>query len=180
MQTDIFTNHHRRSIRLPGYDYSQPGAYFITFVTYQREPLFGEIKDSEMRVSDYGKIVWEVWHSLPVRYAQISLDSAILIPNHFHAILIINDPISFGGAIHELPQHESDPLSRRWMLLPLVIGYLKMNTAKQINFQRGTIGVPVWQRNYYEHIIKSEKEYLIIQTYIENNPANWLTDNENK
>src|SRR5690349_3753763 len=122
--------YHRRSIRLPDYDYSQPGAYFITIVTRGREPLFGEIKDGEMHLNDAGRIVWDVWNSLPARYPQIALGAAVVMPNHFHGNVIIN-PV---GAIHELPLQDLPPrerqLQRRRMTIPLVVGYFKMNTAK--------------------------------------------------
>jgi putative transposase len=90
--------HHRRSIRLPDYDYSQPGAYFITIVTRGRECLFGEIKEGEMQLSNAGQIVWDVRNSLPMRYPQIGLGTAQVMPDHFHGIIII--PVR---AIHELP-----------------------------------------------------------------------------
>jgi hypothetical protein len=90
--------HHRRSIRMPGYDYSQPGAYFVTLVTHGRECLFGEIENSEMHLNDAGRIVWDIWNSLPARYPQIALGAAVVMPNHFHGIVTIEV-----GAIHELP-----------------------------------------------------------------------------
>lgn len=164
--------HHRRSIRLPEYDYSQPGVYFITIVTRRRECLFGEIKDGEMHLNDAGQIVWDVWNSLPARYPQIALGTAVVMPNHFHGNVIINAiPV---GAIHESPLRE-----RRRMTLPLVVGYFKMNTAKRINEILGSQGIPVWQRNYYEHIIRNDKEYNRIHLYIEANVYNWFNDEEN-
>lgn len=81
----------RCSIRLPDYDYCQPGAYFITICSYQREALFGNIAVDEMRLNEAGQIVWEVWNSLPARYAGITLDAAVVMPNHFHGIIIITD-----------------------------------------------------------------------------------------
>ena len=170
--------HHRRSIRLPGYDYSQPGAYFITIVTRGRECLFGEIKDGEMQLIQAGQIVWDVWNSLPARYPQIGLGTAQIMPNHFHGIIII--PVR---AIHELPLQglplQGSPLQeRRRMTIPLVVGYFKMNTAKRINKILDAEGIPVWQRNYYEHIIRNDAEYNRIHVYIESNPANWVTDDE--
>jgi REP element-mobilizing transposase RayT len=181
--------HHRRSIRLPGYDYSSEGSYSVTIVTYNREHLFGKIVDGEIQYSDAGKIVLDVWHSLPDRYPEIEVEFAVVMPNHFHAI------IDIVGAIHELPLqkklplHKELPLSnelsltsdrspRRRMLLPLVIGYFKMNTAKQINILRKSPGTPVWQRNYYEQIITSDFEYEQIADYILFNPQNWQNDTE--
>jgi REP element-mobilizing transposase RayT len=191
--------HHRRSIRLKDYDYSSEGAYFITIVTQNRENLFGNIHDDEIQLSDEGQIVWDVWNSLPDRYPSIELDCAIVMPNHFHGIISIVNQIPPVGAIHELPlpdhelplpDHElplSDhqlPLrenqqsSRRRMLLPLVVGYFKMNTAKRINILHDTQGLPIWQRNYYEHIIVSDKEYVHIEEYILSNLLTWQSDTE--
>jgi REP element-mobilizing transposase RayT len=164
--------HHRRSIRLPDYDYSQPGAYFITIVTRGRECLFGEIVNGEMRLNDAGRVVWNVWNSLPVRYPQITTGTAVVMPNHFHGIIEIHEPV---GIIHELPLRET----RRRMTLPLVVGYFKMNTAKQINKILNSEGVPVWQRNYYEHIIRNDEEHNRIHLYIEANIDNWALDDEN-
>jgi putative transposase len=169
--------HHRQSTRLPDYDYSQPGAYFITIVTRGRECLFGEIKDSEMYLNDAGRIVWDVWNSLPARYPQIALGAAVVMPNHFHGNVIINEtPV---GAIHESPLRVGDQMQRRRMTIPLVVGYFKMNTAKRINELLGSQGVPVWQRNYYEHIIRDDEEQNRIHLYIEANIDNWAMDVEN-
>ena len=174
--------HHRRSIRLPDYDYSQPGAYFITIVAHGRECLFGKIQEGEMQMNSAGQVIWDVWSSLPGRYPQIELGAAQVMPNHFHGIIII--PVR---AIHELPLQglplqglpsqglplEERRAERRRMTIPLVVGYFKMNTAKRINQIQGSEGNPVWQRNYYEHIIRNEAEHNRIHAYIEANPANW-------
>ena len=168
--------HHRRSIRLPDYDYSQPGAYFITIVTRGRECLFGDIEHCEMKLNDAGQIVWDVWKSLPSRYPQIGLGTAQVMPDHFHGIVNIHQSAIPVGAIHESPLPEWH--DRRRMTLPLVVGYFKMNTAKRINQIHGSEGIPVWQRNYYEHIIRNEAEYNRIHIYIAANPTNWGTDDE--
>jgi REP element-mobilizing transposase RayT len=175
VETDSDLKHGRRSIRLKGYDYSDPRAFFVTLVTRGRECLFGEIHDGEMRLTDAGRIVWEVWDSLPSRYPQIALGNAVVMPNHFHGIVIIEQSV---GAIHELPLLNTQ-IQRRRMTLPLVVGYLKMNSAKRINKILGSEGVPIWQRNYYEHIIRDEGEQGRIHLYIEANIANWGSDEEN-
>jgi len=175
--------HHRRSIRLPDYDYSQPGVYFITIIARERECLFGEIKDGKMQLNEAGQIVRDVWNSLPQRYPQISVGAAVVMPNHFHGNVIINEhPVGVVRAIHELPlqpQPTERQVQRRRMTLPLVVGYFKMNTAKRINELLGSQGIPVWQRNYYEHIIRGDEEYNRIHLYIEANVYNWLNDEEN-
>jgi putative transposase len=161
--------HHRHSIRLPDYDYSQPGAYFITLVTQGRERSFGEIQNDEMHLSKAGQIVWEIWKSLPARCPQIEVGTAIVMPDHFHGIVKI---LASVGAVHEPPRRVTDQMERRRMTLPLVVGYLKMNTTKRINLLRGLEGVPVWQRNCYERIIRNDGEYARIHRYIKANAAN--------
>jgi putative transposase len=186
----------RSSLRLPDYDYSLPGAYFVTLVTSLREHLFGEIKDGEVRLNDMGKIVWEVWRSLPIRYPNISLDEAVVMPNHFHGIVIIEEkPVAAiqsepVAAIHELPLRRELPspqqtdetlrLARRKMLLPKIIGYLKMNSAKRVNILFHCPGTHIWQRNYYEHIVRNDRAFNAIRYYIQSNPARWETDEENR
>ena len=146
-----------------------------------------------MRQNDAGKIVWEIWKSLPGRYPNISLDEAVVMPNHFHGIVIIEEnPV---GAIHELPLRDESPLplrdespqtkesyrlARRRMLIPLAVGYLKMNSAKRVNILLNSSGVPIWQRNYYERIVRNDQAYNAIRQYIHSNPASWDTDEENR
>ena len=118
-----------------------------------------------MRLSPAGGIVGAFWKDLPSRYPNVELDAFVVMPNHVHGIIMI-----FVGAIHELPLCQQT--SRRRMLLPKIIGYIKMNTAKQINQLRNAHGVPVWQRNYYEHVIRNEESLNIIRQYIAENPVN--------
>ena len=125
-----------------------------------------------MQLNSAGQIIWDVWNSLPGRYPQIELGAAQVMPNHFHGIIII--PVR---AIHELPLQEGRA-ERRRMTIPLVVGYFKMNTAKRINQIQRSEGNPVWQRNYYEPIIRNEAEHNRIHAYIESNPANWDRDEE--
>jgi len=181
--------HHRRSIRFRGYDYSQPGAYYLTLCTHEKEHLFGEIAGGEMKRNECGEIVRQGWEDFPRRYPAVQVDSFVVMPNHIHGILLV-------GAIHELPQGDfqgatrespqrqfqravHEPPLRRRMLLPKLIGYLKMTTSKRINEIRGTPGSPVWQRNYYEHIIRNEDELGKIREYVATNPVQWLADPEN-
>jgi putative transposase len=177
----------RHSLRLPDYDYSQPGAYFITLITDQRICIFGEVSHGKMYLNEAGRILWEAWKSLPARYPGIELDEAVVMPDHFHGIIIVTEMVAviLVAAIHELPQQseknmeEECRLSRRQMLIPKGIGYLKMNTAKRINLLRNTSGLPVWQRNYYEHINRNEKAFGAIKVYIQNNPSRWEATKEN-
>jgi len=172
--------HHRRSIRFSGYDYSQPGAYYVTVCTHEKRHLFGEIIESEMKLSGCGEVVRRVWEGLTRRYPAVQTDSFVVMPNHIHAIIVVNDV----GAIHKLPSGEfkravHEPPVRGRMLLPTVIGYFKMQTAKRINEMRDTPGAPVWQRNYYEHIVRNEDELGKIRQYIATNRLRWSSDPEN-
>jgi REP element-mobilizing transposase RayT len=190
--------HHRRSIRLNGYDYSQAGAYFVTLSVHERECLFGEIRDGEMQMNQSGLIVAAEWIRLGELRKEIELSESVVMPNHFHGVLIFNEYV---GAIHELPLHElplhelplhelplhelslrhhetppSTREQRRKMALPTIIGRFKMITAKRINIDRDTPGAPVWQRNYHEHIIRNEADYNRISEYISTNPQRWVED----
>jgi putative transposase len=174
--------YHRRSLRLQGYDYSQPGAYFVTICTHGQECIFGDVTDDRVELSPYGEMVWQTWRGLPERFERIELDQFVVMPNHVHGIIVITPVVGADGvgairvgAIHELPLQTE----RRGMLLPKVIGYFKMNAAKAINGLRGTPGTPVWQRNYYDHIVRNETELHAIQQYILDNPMNWQLDREN-
>ena len=185
----------RNSLRHPEIDYSSTGAYFLTLYTRNHEPVFGSIKDGKMFCNPFGSIVWEVWESLPCRYPQISIDAAIVMPNHFHGIIIVHDSPVVVGEVHEPPLRNdmndfSNPLRKiepplrheqkqqRKMTIPLVIGYFKMNSAKRINLLRGTPGTPVWQRNYYDHILHEDRECNELIEYIFTNPLRWGIDKD--
>ena len=216
--------HHRRSIRLREYDYSQPGAYYVTICTQNHECLFGNIVDGHMALNEFGNICIHRWLEIPMHYHNVSLDEFVIMPNHVHGIIIINHVSDCTvGAIHEsplqrispqqrnsFPQHippfpkndtngtvdgftiitdsiggrfinrpdntDENKKKRRIMTIPKIIGRFKMNTAKQINQLRQTPGIPVWQRNYYEHIIRDDHALYRIRRYIVNNPSNWQKD----
>jgi putative transposase len=163
--------YHRRSIRLPGYDYTQCGAYFITIVTAGRENLFGEIRQGEMVLNEMGDIVrWEL-EQTPVVRPEVELDSFVIMPNHVHTILVITS---------QRPQ----PNAHRSAGAPAgsvgaVVGQIKSLTARKINHCRGTHGAAVWQRNYFEHVIRNVEEWDRIRGYIETNPDHWQDDQEN-
>jgi REP element-mobilizing transposase RayT len=162
--------HHRRSIRIKGYDYSQAGAYFVTIVAWQREMLFGEIVGGEMILNDFGKIVAEKWQWLETQYEYVELGAWVIMPNHHHGILLIHD--GRGGS-------RTAPTPIKHKPLGGLIGAFKTVSTKHINLLRDTEGQVVWQRNYYEHIIRNESEMDRITRYIESNPSMWMDDDEN-
>ncbi|MGB4665153.1 MAG: transposase [Bacteroidales bacterium] len=141
------TNYHRHSIRLPGYDYSQEGAYYITICTYNRKNLFGEIKNNEMILNEHGKIANEYWEAIPKHYPNTQLDEYVIMPNHVHGILIV-------GAYNYTPLQRNEKnifRSPSKTIGAIVRGY-KIGVTKY--FRKNTDIFNVWQRNYYEHIIR--------------------------
>ncbi|PPJ65049.1 transposase [Cuspidothrix issatschenkoi] len=168
-----FIHRNRRSIRLKGYDYSRSGAYYLTICVNHFESLLGEIQNGAMILNQYGEIVKDVWENLPNQVSDIDLYEYVIMPNHFHAILIID---KFGD-LTQFPEEVDvyDEKDRRKMILPKVVGRFKMLTAKAINQIREIEG-SFWQRNYYEHIIRNEEDCQRIREYIINNPMHWELD----
>ncbi len=184
MEYDPF-QHHRRSIRLKDYDYSQTGAYYITLVAHNRENLFGEIVDGEMQLNEIGDLIAEEWSRSTEIRKEIELDEWVVMPNHLHGIVVINagpdETREVGthgvGATGRSPLQSPRGPARH--SLPSFVAGFKSATTKRINTMRDTQGAPVWQRNYYEHIVRSDNDLDRIREYIFNNPFNWESDDEN-
>ena len=166
---------HRRSVRLTGYDYSQAGAYFITTCVQDRMLLFGEAVDGEMRLNEYGEIVRREWERTGKIRQDVGIDAFVIMPNHFHGIIVI-DPGR--GPLQRAPTTErfGKPTSNT---IPTIVRLFKSTTTRQINEHRGTPSIAVWQRNYYEHMVRSEKSLNRIRQYIADNPLQWAMDREN-
>jgi len=173
--------HQRRSLRLPHYDYASSGAYFITICVHQRQCLFGEIVDGMMRLNKWGTIAQECWQAIPDHFAQVQLDEWVIMPNHIHGIIVINDPDRRGTAM-PCPYPVTNPIQKRKFgesiagSLPTIIGSYKSAVTKRINGDRNIRGASIWQRNYYEHIIRNDTALAHIRQYIQNNPASWHQD----
>jgi len=172
--------HHRRSVRLRGYDYSQAGAYFVTICTPDRACLFGDVADGVMRLNDAGRVVERCWHEIPIHFPHVELDEFVIMPNHVHGVIVIVGagsprPYVASGA-GTITGAETAPLRAT---LGQMVAYFKYQSTKHINIMRGTPGIPVWQRNYYEHIIRDDESLNRIREYIINNPMQWALDREN-
>jgi len=176
---------HRRSIRMKGYDYSQPGAYFITICTHQNHSLFGKIVDGEMQLNDLGKVVQFTWDDLVNHVDNIELGPFITMPNHIHGIIQIIAPdvgadINKGasvGAGSEPARTEPAPTTTTAQPpLSEIVRQFKTFSARRVNSLRKSTGEPVWQRNYYEHIIRNDKSFQTIGEYILTNPIQWEND----
>ena len=174
--------HHRRSIRLPGYDYASAGAYFVTVCTYGRECLFGAVEAGAVRLNRYGLVVREEWLRSAAQRPEIELDAFVVMPNHVHGIVIITDDGTPGrvgaervGAEHVGAEHVP-PLHRPPGSLGSFVAGFKMAVTKRVNLLRGTPGGIVWQRNYYERIIRDDDEAMAIRAYIYENAGRWPED----
>jgi REP element-mobilizing transposase RayT len=185
---------YRRSIRLPNYDYSRAGAYFVTIVTCRRESLFGEVLDGEMRLNKPGQIVQWEWLDLPKRLSYVELGAYIVMPNHFHGILILHE--NAGATRQELTGTAEDriysphksveamigspiPHGPKRASLGAVIAQFKSRITKRLWKNLSLKGTPIWQRNYYEHIIRNDEDLHNKTDYIESNPMLWHQDDEN-
>lgn len=171
-------NHHRRSLRLKDYDYTQAGAYFITICTHNRECLFGNVMDGEMQLNETGRIVADEWVKSGEIRNEIALDVWVVMPNHLHGIVIFADPIGAHGDAPLRPPGRA-VLFRPPKSLGSMIAGFKSATTKRVNQSRQSPGGKVWQRNYYEHIIRNEQSLARIREYIINNPLQWELDREN-
>src|SRR3990170_197394 len=170
--------HHRESIRLKGYDYSQPGGYFVTIVAQNRECLFGEVVEGETRLSRAGRIVQNAWMDLPNHYPHVALDEFVIMPKPMHGIIVLMDtgrgrsvsgeivlPDKYWDSMEPVPDLDQtcpytiDKSTRPYKYrhgLPEIVRAFKSFSERRINAMRRTPGGPVWQRNYYERIIRDE------------------------
>lgn len=167
------SQHHRRSIRLKDYDYSQPGAYFVTISTQDRQPVLGTVLSGTMELSAPGKIAADFWSVVPGHFTNIESDTFVVMPNHLHVILIVT---RHNG---EKVETETQLQKSRTGSLGQVIAFYKYQTTKLINALSDTPGRRFWQKNYYEHVIRNDKDLRLAREYIENNPLKWELDREN-
>jgi len=186
--------HHRRSIRLKIYDYAWEGVYFITLCTEGRICIFGEIIDGEMCLNEIGEIAVVEWEKSQEIRREIELGEWVIMPNHLHGIVIIREPTDSespspqetgagrrGGPPSAQEAKQVEPRQMRSQpksLSSLMQGY-KSATTKRINVARQSWGEEVWQRNYFERVIRNQRELDAIQGYILDNPRRWAEDREN-
>jgi putative transposase len=181
--------HHRKSIRIQGYDYSQVGVYFVTIVTYQRDCLFGKIENEEMILNDIGNIAVECWHAIPEHFPNVELGAFVIMPNQVNGIILITaerrgevlspryNPNNNNSNQGSNQGEETPPLRKR--TLGQIVAYFKYQSTKEMNhIETKNAITKFWQRNYYEHIIRNEREMDNIWRYIESNPAQWDRDEE--
>ncbi len=176
--------HHRRSLRLKGYDYSQSGGYFVAVVTLDRACLFGEIVNGTIRLNESGQMVERWWFELKHKFPTIETDEFVVMPNHFHGVVVIAVGAGLRVGPHPEGTHAALQGTHVGVPLPAIVQWFKTMTTNE--YMRGikrSRWVPLrsrlWQRNYYEHIIRDEESLSRIREYILNNPAQWAFDREN-
>lgn len=178
--------HHRRSIRLQGYDDRQPGAYFVTICTQGRACLFGDVIGGRMQVNDAGHMVQTVWEEIPIHYPGVLVDAFVVMPNHIHGIVILAGAGPRACPDTAQPRATGQPrgVAPPGLSLPDVVHRFKTLTAKRYADGVKSRGwTPfhgrLWQRNYYEHLIRTEHALDRIRRYIALNPLHWQLDREN-
>jgi putative transposase len=181
--------YNRHSIRMKGYDYSLPGAYFVILISFHTEYLFGEVKNGELLQSDIRGLIKDCWMGLPIFFEHIRLDEQVLMPNHLHGIIIIDTALGKGEAFSDIEPIEveaesenASPLRPRGTqpgLLGAIIQNFKSVSTRMANKRYFEPGNKIWQRDYYERIIRNERGLNAIRQYIRDNPLNWDLDSEN-
>ncbi len=179
--------HHRKSIRLKGYDYSQAGMYFITICCQDRKYRFGKIENDKMILNEMGNIAYVEWLKLTERFSNFELDVFQIMPNHMHGIIVLNgtsigatlvdtqNDVDIGAGASPAPTAPTAPTKT----VGDIVGAYKSlvaNGCLDIYKSKNKILGKLWQRNYWEHIIRDEKSYQTISEYIINNPAKWTKD----
>jgi len=186
----LFANKYRvESTRLQGWNYSLPGYYFVTLCIKDWGIPLGFVRKGRIQLSNVGKIAADEWRKAGKTYINVKMDEWVIMPNHLHGIVVIEDNDDGCDAsvetVHELFLREPPPpqavirQNRRRMLLSKMIGKFKMRSAKRINILQNTIGKPFWQARFYDHIIKDNLSLERIRAYIRNNPKAWNRDRNN-
>ena len=157
----------RRNSRLSDYDYTAAGAYFVTVSVVGRRCILGAIRNGTVCLTQAGECVLDAWTALESRYVGVHLDEYVIMPNHVHGILLL-------GLEQDVP-----PGPQHYKPLGQLVGAFKTRSAHRINELRHTPGIPVWQRGYYEHVVRNDRSLQAVREYVANNPTQWALDREN-
>ncbi|MBI4165468.1 MAG: transposase [Acidobacteria bacterium] len=178
--------HHRRSIRLRGYDYSCAGAYFVTVCVAGMERALSRITEDGLELTEFGQIVRGCWKALPKHYAHVELDEFVVMPNHVHGIIVLTE---VGAGLRPAPTKSrvgaglrparTGPAPTKHPLSEIIRAF-KSFSARAINSARSIPRARFWQRNYYEHIVRNQVELEKIREYVRLNPLLWATDRYNQ
>ncbi len=186
----VYPKYHRRSIRLRDYDYTQEGAYFVTICTQERAHVFGEVVNGEMLASPIGEVVQTCGDQIPEHFPNVELDAFVVMPNHLHGIIVIAEPLTRDvGAQYIAPLQTAPPSMLHHQTSAAIGGATPNNVAQGSlgsivrSFKAAVtrivgaqVETPIWQRNYYDHIIRNTAQLDHIRSYIASNPARWQAD----
>lgn len=179
------TAQHHRSTRLPHYDYSQPGWYFVTICTHENSVMFGHIVDNKMCLNASGELIQKTWSTLPDRFPSVQLDAFVVMPNHIHGIIILADtrgpspwqppdmakvPERFRSSVQAKRDSHPIPSTRLGEVVRAFKG------AATYHIRTTSNPTFAWHARYYDHVIRSQKDLDRIRTYIVTNPARWAQD----
>jgi REP element-mobilizing transposase RayT len=174
------------SVRLKGYNYTQPGAYFVTICAYARTYFFGEIKDGMMFLNNYGEIARSCWNEISLHFPDVKYNPVVVMPNHLHGIIIISkglaSPVETRHAVSRINGLQNAGESFQKPVpnsLPTIIRSFKSAVTKRLNELEENLPSHIWQRNYYEHVLRGEKDLNQAMEYINFNPSKWEMDEEN-
>ena len=166
----------RHSIRLKEYDYASPGAYFVTVVTQNHLCILGKVISGVMQTNTLGRIAQECWQEIPVHFLDIEIEPFVIMPNHIHGIITIHENV-IRGTIYRAPATEKYGRPAVGSI-PTIIRTYKASGSRRVRQEMGM--VKIWQRNYYEHIIRNQLELEDLAGYILSNPQTWADDPENR
>lgn len=162
----------RQSMRLKNYDYSSTGAYFVTILSYERTNIFGRVRESSVVLNDLGRVVKNAWELIPDHFNEFELDSYVIMPNHLHGIIHIQNEKHY----KDLTYNQFQQPTRK--SVSTVIQAFKATVTREA--RKESMAYHVWQRNFYEHVIRTDKELYKCQEYIQNNPLKWTLDRNNR
>lgn len=163
----------RKQLRVKGYDYSQNGYYFVTICTQNKGSVFGRIRDNKMHTNNIGEIAHNCWNEIPLHYPFVQIDEFVVMPNHVHGVIVIANKTIVGANDHS-PLQRNNVIKGTSRTLGAIIRGFKIGVVMAIkNFGYDK---PIWQRNYFEHIIRSDEEFQEVRRYIADNPKNWKKD----
>ena len=164
----------RRSIRIPGFDYSGSSSYFITICTHNRKPIFGKCVADKIHLFKLGELVVAYWSGIPDHFRQVELDEFVIMPNHIHGIIHIH-PYRGRGTACRAPTVEEfgQPVAGS---LPTIVRSFKSAVTRDWRLIAVDPDYPVWQRNYYEHVVRDREELNHLRQYISHNPMMWNSD----
>jgi putative transposase len=178
-------NRRRKPLRLKGYDYAQGGAYYVTICTQQRTCFFGDVINGQMVLNEAGQMIQQTWDDLPNHYPNVTLDAFVVMPNHVHGVIFIYDSL-VGDALvasHDVSSHNTKGRPQGSPLPTFMDRFKSMTTVEYIRGVKTFGWTPfngkLWQRGYYDHIVRNEKDLDRIRQYIINNPLQWADDTEN-